>query len=153
MTEENLAWQYKRLKNYYDCFVNHVTEGRDMTYEDVDSVGRGRIWTGKSALGLGLVDTLGTLTDAIQYAAKCAGVPVRYTTTHPYPSRGYSMKPISLADRLFQKSLEKHPVFQKAGERIEQELLWKENDIMIILPWIKTDMHFSSGGETWHMLE
>ncbi len=153
MTEEERAWQFKSLKNGYNRFVNHVSEGRDMTTEAVDRLGRGRIWSGKAALDSGLVDTLGTLTDAIYYAAQKVGVPIQYTSANPYPAKGYGMKPLAFGEKMLMKTLRKYPVIHKTGQSLEQELIWKENDTMIILPWIKTDVHFSSGGEVWQMLE
>ena len=40
-----------------------------MTVEDVDAIAQGRVWTGAEALEIGLVDEIGTLEDAIEYAA------------------------------------------------------------------------------------
>ncbi|HAE86727.1 TPA: hypothetical protein DCG86_01750, partial [Candidatus Marinimicrobia bacterium] len=128
-------WQFKTLKSGYDRFVNLVSDGRNMSYDQVDSVGQGRIWTGQDAISLGLVDTLGTLTDAIHYAASLAHVNPRYTNTDPYPGKGYGMQNISLGDKILVKTLGKYPALQKAGAEVEWELLWKENDMMIILPW------------------
>jgi protease-4 len=56
----------------YDDFLDRVAEARDMTTEEVDSVGQGRIWMGRRALEIGLIDTLGTLTDAVRVAARKA---------------------------------------------------------------------------------
>lgn len=53
----------------YDTFVNRVAAGRGMTFEKVDEIAQGRVWTGVDALGNGLVDELGGLNDAIAYAA------------------------------------------------------------------------------------
>ncbi len=58
----------------YETFVEHVSVGRGMTRAKVDSIGQGRVWTGRDALALGLVDTLGSLQDAIHIAAKEAGL-------------------------------------------------------------------------------
>ena len=56
----------------YNIFINHVAEGRDMTPEQVDAVGQGRVWSGVDAVKIGLVDELGGLDDAIAEAAKLA---------------------------------------------------------------------------------
>ena len=58
----------------YRQFVDIVAEGRDMTPEQVDAVGQGRVWTGEQALELGLVDELGHLEDAVASAAQLAGI-------------------------------------------------------------------------------
>lgn len=59
----------------YTVFVETVAKGRGMTYEAVDKVAKGRIWTGLQALEHGLVDQLGGLHDAISLAKQLAGLP------------------------------------------------------------------------------
>ncbi len=61
------------LDNIYDGFIERVANGRDMTPEQVDKIARGRVWSGKSALEIGLVDELGGLNDAFDYAALQVG--------------------------------------------------------------------------------
>lgn len=58
------------IERVYDTFITHVAEGRNMTKEQVDEIGQGRIWTGVKAKEIGLVDELGGLEDAIHYAAE-----------------------------------------------------------------------------------
>jgi protease-4 len=66
----------------YDDFVTRVAEARGQTWDEVDRIARGRVWTGEDALELGLVDQLGNLEDAIASAAERAelkeGFPVFY---------------------------------------------------------------------------
>ena len=58
----------------YATFVGHVAEGRGMTFEAVDNIGEGRVWSGAEALGNGLADMAGGLRDAIDEAARLAGI-------------------------------------------------------------------------------
>ena len=58
----------------YEQFVNLVARGRDMSVDAVEEVAQGRVWTGTMAQGLGLVDELGDLQDAIGRAAELAGI-------------------------------------------------------------------------------
>lgn len=69
LTPEAEAEIQESIARVYDTFITHVAEGRNMTKEQVDEIGQGRIWTGDKALSLGLVDELGGLEDAIEYAA------------------------------------------------------------------------------------
>jgi len=62
------------IEDVYDTFVDHVSEGRDMTWEAVDEVGQGRVWAGLDAMDIGLIDEFGGLTDAIDAAAEMAGI-------------------------------------------------------------------------------
>ena len=74
----------------YHTFITRVANGRTaaghkMTTDDVDKIGQGRVWTGKQALGLGLVDKLGTLDDAVKKAAALAKVDKYHAAPYPAP--------------------------------------------------------------------
>lgn len=62
------------VEKIYEDFVNRVASGRKMSSVSVDSIGQGRVWSGTNALKIGLVDEMGGLKDAIQGAAKLAGI-------------------------------------------------------------------------------
>lgn len=62
------------LERGYNRFIGLVSEGREMSLEQVDAVARGRVWSGKDALGAGLVDELGGLTAAIDKAKEMANI-------------------------------------------------------------------------------
>ena len=62
------------IERTYSEFVNKVSEGRDMTFNEVDNIGQGRVWSGTSAKDIGLVDQIGGLNDAIEGAAELAGI-------------------------------------------------------------------------------
>ncbi len=62
------------VNNGYRQFLSRVAAGRKMKAEDVDKIAQGRVWTGRQALDIKLVDRLGTLDDAIAEAAKRAKV-------------------------------------------------------------------------------
>ena len=73
-TEEQFASHFDAMREGYNLFVNTVANGRNMTFEKVDSIGQGRVWTGVDALELGLVDYNGGVVDAIEHAAMLAGI-------------------------------------------------------------------------------
>jgi len=58
----------------YDQFLAKAAEGRNMTRDEVNAVGRGRVWTGRQAKEIRLVDELGGLTKAIELAKGLAGI-------------------------------------------------------------------------------
>lgn len=72
-TEEERALFQQYVNRGYALFLKRVSEGRNMTTAQVDSIAQGRVWTGAQALELGLVDELGGLQDAVAYAASLAG--------------------------------------------------------------------------------
>ena len=63
------------VEETYSLFTQRVANGRKMTVAAVDSIGQGRVWSGKDALAIGLVDELGSLADAIDKARELAKVP------------------------------------------------------------------------------
>jgi protease-4 len=59
---------------FYDDFVKRAAEGRKKSFEEIDAVAQGRVWTGAEALQQGLVDRLGGFGDAIEVAKQRAGI-------------------------------------------------------------------------------
>ncbi len=62
----------------YATFVRRVEKGRPLTYDEIDEIGQGRIWSGLDAVELGLADKLGGLHDAIEIAKNMAGLDDKY---------------------------------------------------------------------------
>jgi protease-4 len=65
-----IAYMQASVENIYNKFTSLVAKGRNMTVNAVDDIAQGRVWTGAEALEIGLVDQIGTIEDAIAYAAK-----------------------------------------------------------------------------------
>lgn len=74
-TDEQRELIKQDMKSFYDLFVNKAAGGRKLTTDHIDSIGRGRVWTGEQAKEHKLVDTIGTLDDAIEHAKKLAKIP------------------------------------------------------------------------------
>ena len=60
----------EEIESFYKKFVQRVADGRHMSWEEVDALAQGRVWTGQEALEKGLVDEIGSLRESIAYAAK-----------------------------------------------------------------------------------
>ncbi|GGC96459.1 signal peptide peptidase SppA [Aquisalinus flavus] len=74
LPEEFGAIIQRSTENGYDRFLTIVSNGRDLTKQEVDAIGQGRVWIGETALDIGLVDKLGSLDDAVAAAAALAGI-------------------------------------------------------------------------------
>ncbi len=74
MTPEERQMLSAMVMDAYEQFVDVVSEGREMEREDVYSLADGSVYTGRQALELGLVDTLGGFEDAIRLAADMSGI-------------------------------------------------------------------------------
>ena len=64
----------KSIESTYITFKKRVSEGRKLSETVVENIAQGRVWTGKQALEVGLVDSIGGLQDTIEAAAKLVGV-------------------------------------------------------------------------------
>jgi len=67
------------IEDTYDTFITHVAEGRNMKKSEVDEIGQGRVWSGKDAKEIGLIDEFGGLDKSIELAAEAADLE-RYRT-------------------------------------------------------------------------
>jgi protease IV len=74
LSAETRAVLREDVQHTYERFIGRVAEGRGMSPEAVDEVGRGRVWTGEQALEMGLVDRLGGIPDAVLAAKERAGL-------------------------------------------------------------------------------
>lgn len=88
-------YMLRSIEDIYDQFITLVSEGREIPKEQVDAIGQGRVWTGSDALKINLVDEIGTLEDAIAFAAIAAGNPdVSAWNVKSYPAPQTTMEQI-----------------------------------------------------------
>ncbi|MCQ2166816.1 MAG: signal peptide peptidase SppA [Bacteroidales bacterium] len=85
LTDEEVKYVQKDIEYIYNDFVGLVAEGRNMDVALVDELGQGRVWTGSDAVANGLVDRIGGLADALEYAATEAGCPEYRLVSYPKP--------------------------------------------------------------------
>tara|TARA_B100001029_G_scaffold22329_1_gene15200 strand:+ start:1408 stop:3093 length:1686 start_codon:yes stop_codon:yes gene_type:complete len=62
------------IEKVYDSFKLKVSKGRNLSLDEVESIAQGRVWSGKQALKIGLIDSLGDLNTAIEDAAKISEI-------------------------------------------------------------------------------
>ena len=98
MDATELEVMQQNVEQTYALFTRRVADGRKMTVAAVDSIGQGRVWSGKDALAIGLVDELGSLDDAIDKAREMARV--------PHAPVGYYPQQKSFFEKLFNKEEE-----------------------------------------------
>jgi len=73
------------IEKVYNTFLKRVSEGRKLDINYVDNIGQGRVWSGKEAVKLKLADAIGTLEDAIAYAAEKAKITNFKVEEYPKP--------------------------------------------------------------------
>ena len=72
LTQEEYDIIQKGVVDVYDTFTLKVAEGRDMSQENVDDIGQGRVWSGTNAMDINLIDEYGGLEAAVAGAAELA---------------------------------------------------------------------------------
>lgn len=83
------------IRHSYSQFIHKVSEGRNMTPQDVEKIAQGRVWAGKTAMELGLVDAIGNQQDAIRSAAAMADL-TDYDVT-------YVTQPLTAREKLIKR--------------------------------------------------
>lgn len=91
MTTAERALQQRSVEEVYAGFIAKVGAGRKMSTEAVDSIGQGRVWSGADGLRIGLVDEIGSLSDAIAYAAKKAKVEKYKVADYPKQKTSFEL--------------------------------------------------------------
>jgi protease-4 len=115
----------------YDQFTTKVAQGRQLTKEEVNNIGRGRVWTGQQAIEIGLIDELGGLSTALKIAKERAGIPEEQSVRLVvWP------KKTSLFESFFAMSMAKTKLFSdKNLEKLMSTLKMLETEhVLAIMP-------------------
>ena len=86
LSKDARAMMQQNVEDFYITFTQRVADGRGLSREYIDSIARGRVWTGLQAKEIGLVDTLGGLTLALHIAAEEAKVNFDDCSIKTYPA-------------------------------------------------------------------
>tara|TARA_R110002051_G_scaffold148458_1_gene221047 strand:+ start:20 stop:1780 length:1761 start_codon:yes stop_codon:yes gene_type:complete len=116
------------IEDTYQTFLQRVSEGRNMTMAQVDSVAQGRVWSGNEALEIGLVDELGNLNDAINAAAEMASLGSYGVKKFPKYKSGFErfMEDLEGASVHFKESLLKEEIGDEAYKILKELQSFKE---------------------------
>ncbi|MBW8524411.1 signal peptide peptidase SppA [Chryseobacterium chendengshani] len=83
LTPYGVSVMTKSVEGTYKRFVHFVTQNRKKSFEDIDAIGGGRVWSGTRAKQIGLVDDLGSLEDAVKFAAQKANLKSYHVSSYP----------------------------------------------------------------------
>lgn len=139
---------YRSIDMTYKKFVGVVMNNRHKSFEQIDAIGGGRVWSGTQALNIGLVDKIGTLSDAVNDAARRAKITKFSTVSFPEEKDAFQelLKKISgkddddddeesqadvMTDKIIEKKLgkENYKIFKMLQETE------KNNGIMYLMPF------------------
>lgn len=127
MTDEFREVVQESIESTYETFLDRVSQGRNISVAEADSMAQGRVWSGVDAQRLGLVDSLGNLEDAIAEAAKMAEM------------KTYGIKKFPKYKSGFERFMED---FAGAGAKAKQNLIEEEigAEAYSLLKQVKTAM-------------
>ncbi len=83
LTPYGVTLMTRSVEGTYKRFVHFVTQNRKKSFEDIDAIGGGRVWSGTRAKQIGLVDDLGSLEDAVKFAAQKANLKSYKVSSYP----------------------------------------------------------------------
>ncbi len=137
LSSGTLAITQRSVVNTYNRFVHFVSKNRKKTFEEIDAVGSGRVWSGKRAKEIGLVDEIGSLNDAVKYAANKANIAEYEAVSYPAKVDKFEQ----IMSSLKQESIATNYVKSQMGE--ENYQLFKifadqnfRNSIQMTMPYI-----------------
>lgn len=127
LTPEERAQLKKEIVWIYEKFLAKAAEGRNLSVEEVNRIGRGRVWTGQQAKELGLVDELGGLPRAIVLAKELAGLPAEEEVKLVVWPKKMSFFDMLLGERAARVKLNLNPLLERwlsTFKLLEKERAW-----------------------------
>lgn len=131
ITPGGVSIMTRSVEQTYKRFVHFVTQNRNKSFAQIDEVGGGRVWSGTRAKQLGLVDELGTLNDAINFAAQKAKL--KNYNVAAYPKKVTKLEQIfkdmdedAISARLIKNKIgkENYKIFeQMTNPKLQSELM------------------------------
>lgn len=107
MTESQRAGMQSYVDRGYELFVKRVAGGRKKTVEQIKAIAEGRVWDGREALRIGLVDKLGGLDTALADMARELGVESWSVERYPKTEDDVLTALLMMSDRMEQSALER----------------------------------------------
>lgn len=138
LSEEDKKRLETHLKYYYDAFVQRVALGRRLTVERAGELAQGRVYTGEVAHELGLVDTLGSLHDAIEDAKERAGLSPTSEVEIVIPEQPFAWSQV-LGQMTHIKSAVNHSAMSQAAnfvQDLDSELQRSGHTLYALMPAI-----------------
>lgn len=140
-TEKEMDLVQRQVDLIYNSFLRKVSEGRNLTIEEVERIAEGRIWSGEDALAVGLVDELGGLRDAIAYASAQVGLgddPAVIELPEPKDFfnelfKGFSRKPVGSEAAVLSPVLDAYEDLSRAALRFNDP-----KGVYAVLPYTVT---------------
>lgn len=136
--EEEMALLDQYIGRGYELFRKRVADGRKLSVDAVEEIAQGRVWLGNDALGIKLVDAIGSMDDAVKKAAQLAKLSEYKTKGYPEPTDWFTQ----LLDMTSKSSYLDEQMRATLGEYYEPfryvKNINKQNAIQARLPYFIT---------------
>ena len=136
--EEEIALLDQYIGRGYELFRKRVADGRKLSVDAVEEIAQGRVWLGNDALGIKLVDAIGSMDDAVKKAAQLAKLSEYKTKGYPEPADWFTQ----LLDMTSKSSYLDEQMRATLGEYYEPfryvKNINKQNAIQARLPYFIT---------------
>ncbi len=119
LTEPEKKFIQSSIDSTYYTFKSRVAAGRKKTVDMVDTIAQGRVWTGSRALGVGLVDRIGTLQDAVNCAARLGKISSYSVREYP-EKKSFIEKLTGSAEKSIRQKLVKKEIDEVAWRWMEE---------------------------------
>lgn len=138
LTDTEFSIAQNEVNEIYKQFLERVSNGRNLTKEAVNKIARGRVWTGDDAKRIGLVDSIGTLHAAINYAKAMNNIKDQKVIYYPELKQDPFNELISLIEGQdinveASNTILRHPILKSIEESIQFSSEW--NGTMMRLPF------------------
>lgn len=138
LTDTEFSIAQNEVNEIYKQFLERVSNGRNLTNEAVNKIARGRVWTGDDAKRIGLVDSIGTLHAAINYAKAMNNIKDQKVIYYPELKQDPFNELISLIEGQdinveASNTILRHPILKSIEESIQFSSEW--NGTMMRLPF------------------
>ena len=132
---KELAYMQAGVEDIYETFVNLVADGRNLEPAAVDKIAQGRVWMGSDALDISLVDEIGTLEDAISYAAGLAGLADYRVLSYPKPLTFAEELMAAMGQSLEEPNILSGTAFEALGHSVEKLTSAQPSAVYARLPY------------------
>ncbi len=139
MNDEEKKMIRESISAEYKDFVGKVAKSRDMTYEEIDAIGKGRVWTGTRGLEFGLIDAYGGMKEAIDEIKKLANIEKDVElVTFPKKKSVFSIEVGMETSGIKLNDLPKE--IRILVEKIQESTFYREERILYLMPYIMPDI-------------
>ncbi len=133
-TKEEKMIIHKIINNFYKDFVQKVANARHKTFNQIEQVARGHVWTGAQAQQIGLIDTLGNFYQALKILKQKAGIPADESVRLVYYPKEKSLMN-EIFSTIKMTLFNSHSNFLKQLQKIEKLLDQWQNKPLALLPF------------------